>query len=86
MITYSSKSFSLKSANGLHIAIPALLTKPSIDTSLKRFSRSARDVDQLLRDNKMPECSRSIFFAPNNFNRDGLIYIQTSNRVAQLKC
>lgn len=69
MITYLSKSSSLKSANGLHIAIPALLTKPSIDTSLKRFSRSARDVDQLLKESKMPECSRSIFFPPNNFDR-----------------
>lgn len=47
--TYSSKSFSLSSVIGLHIAIPALLTNPSIFKFLKQFSSSVLAVSQLLR-------------------------------------
>lgn len=49
MSNYSSKSFSDNSAKGLQIAIPALLTSPSIFTFLKSFSNSIRDVDQSLK-------------------------------------
>lgn len=51
LISYSSKSFSLNSANGLQMAIPALLTRPSILTFLNNFSSSMRDVDQSLTSN-----------------------------------
>lgn len=48
-ITYSSKSFSLNSVKGLQMAIPALLTSPSILTFLNNFSSSIRDDDQSLK-------------------------------------
>lgn len=47
--TYSSKSFSVISSIGLQIAIPALLTKPSIETLFNRFVNSVRVFVQSLK-------------------------------------